>query len=844
MKTIGFAVGMLSWFWILSFGILSGQVPESEKAVLLGILEKNCFECPLEDSMNSWYWNVDGEVNSTNFPGVLVSGGHVTGLLLSNLRLQGTLDSLGQLEHFSQLAIAGNHITEIPDLSRLSNLTYLDIRSNAFHTLPEFGALTALTELRISSDSLETIEEFSFPDGLILLSAQGPAMNKIMSAIQKCHSLQDLSISSAGLDGDLDLSSFPDLVSVSMHENNLDSLLPVVLPKLETLQVFRNEISHFPPVTCFPKLKRVVLDNNNFESLPSFRETSSLRYISVNSNQLDYLPDLPACSANSGNGTGRIDIYCSYCPLNSLGSLQPCQVKTLRCISTELTFTQLEPFADDSLIQFMQVSTVDSIAITEKSAFLHLPGDPVVLDASRLGGTRGTYQWIRSGKQLLGKTQGNIPISEADSTGSYSCLIQHPDFPNSITTKSVHVQFDPGISQKDPNHDGRSNILDIVGVGTYYGEEGTARDRTSKYFNDDRQPAYDWLDAFDKPRTHVYNGDTLNIKHFDSNGDGRIDEADLEYFKAEMEQIDWSVENLHIDQKTLRIPLVAWPDTNEMTVDDNDYCEIRYQIKIGELDESMEGRKICGLIFVRPEVETAEDGFQIKTMWADFDHSEFVPDTNNQVKVDKFYGDSEINIAGFDTSDCIRNVVRPLEIAIFRKDSAFPIWSGQRVVDCLVGGTIDDLVPFGKVVPLLFETTNIILFEELESGNWQRYTGICTVDPDTVHITNNQRCNSTLTKAEVRRQSGSDQINFNYQLSEEGTIEILIKDKQGNEVETHQASAGSGTYQLNTKGMGRGKYTATFRSCNGAECQGKFAVKGRFCAFFYYLFCHRQPSCG
>lgn len=651
-----------------------------------------------------------------------------------------------------------------------------------------------------------------------------------------------LELNDLQLKGTLHLDQFDSLRYAYFSGNQLDSLAPGFSGNLETLKLSSNELSSFPSPTNFPKLRNLYLDSNQIASLPSFREAHSLNHFQAIANQLESLPDFKPCS----KGKHSLLSFTNN-PLKSIGSLVPCQVQMLFVGNTQLTFAQLEPFVDNSLWLFLYRSAFASYPISEDSSYFNLFGDPVVLDASSIGGPRGIYKWVHDGDTIAGRADPKLTITEQDPKGWYSCVVRHPAFfrsvENPLITTPVFAEFDPGISRKDPNRDGRPSIFDIIGVGMRYGEQGLSREYNARYFNQDRQPSRDWVDADGKPRVHIYNGDTINLKHFDSNGDGIIDELDLEYFKAEMQQIDWRIETLHIDQKTLDIPLVAEVDTNNIIKDENGYYWIRYKIRIGDLNQDMEGKRIRGLIFVRPEVETEEKGFNIDTMQADFDDSQFAPDPNNQVKVAKFYKNSQLDLSGFTPSECIKNVVRPLEVAFFRKDTAIPIWSGQRIVDCLVGGTIDDLVPFGKAVPLLFETTNIILFEELGPGNWQRFGGVCTVDPSSARIRNDYQCNSTLVRTEIKRKPGSDSIYFDYELSSPGTVEIVIKDKNEGEVATHRSQGEWGTYKLNTVGLEKGKYTATFRSCDGKECEGEFAIRRRSCERIYYSIIQSQPSC-
>lgn len=388
------------------------------------------------------------------------------------------------------------------------------------------------------------------------------------------------------------------------------------------------------------------------------------------------------------------------------------------------------------------IENIDSMRLLEYDSLLFLSGASCDLNAYPRGGPWVRYQWFQDSTIRTGDTSGILTISSS-SPAHYWCEMTSDLYPGyTHTSRPVHIGFATGIRCSDPNLDSLTSILDVVGVGMFYGQQGAPRPIQYRGASDSLLPAYDWLDSIGQPRTLHFEGREINLKHFDANGDGQLTETDLDCVIEEMRPLQWQKRGLHQELGvTPSVSLRAVPLLDTFVTDSNGRFVLIYKIEIDSLGAGIDSLPIKGLTFIRPEAEN--NIFSIDSMWGDFFFSEFGGNTPGAelLGITKFYPELKMDSTYFINRSCLGEVVSPLEVAIFRKHGFSTLSNGARIVDCLVSGDIDDLKipgsgqPLATYFPFVMETTNIVLFEA--NGNTlTMHPGFCTTD--TVVIKNNK----------------------------------------------------------------------------------------------------------
>lgn len=222
---------------------------------------------------NNW---LIGSVNS--WQGVLVEGGRVTGLSLTNNNLTGTFPTaILQLSELRVLHLTLNGLSgDIPDLSSLNKLEDLKLNGNAFTgSIPAtIGALTQLKEVDLANNQLS---------------------GSIPTALYTLNNLELLGLAGNQLTGTIapQIGNLTKLHSLFLDTNSLEGTIPTelgLLSNMEYLFVQSNAFTGEIPssINALERLKMAGFNDNEFDNLPNLSGLDSLIFLDVANNILDF----------------------------------------------------------------------------------------------------------------------------------------------------------------------------------------------------------------------------------------------------------------------------------------------------------------------------------------------------------------------------------------------------------------------------------------------------------------------------------------------------------------------------------------------------------------------------
>lgn len=293
----------------------SESIPESERQVLIDIYNSTHGENWAED----YRWNLKKTPN--DWIGVLIEGGHVRGLALGKMGLQGTLPPslFTGLPYLIALDVSSNRLSgEIPEgINKLKNLEALFLGSNLWSgKLPSLDQLTQLKYLDLSNllvinsqGDIVTMVDATLPDLSIYKNLESfdgsfsAFKGEISKNIGHCKKLRSLDLTGNLLTGPLpeSLNECYDLRILSVQLNRLSGEIPNLSDLRSLGQVGPDEFGRlylndnrftgeFPQwVTSLSHLTRFSCANNKLSGkLPSdLSDMSSLQAFFADHNQFE-----------------------------------------------------------------------------------------------------------------------------------------------------------------------------------------------------------------------------------------------------------------------------------------------------------------------------------------------------------------------------------------------------------------------------------------------------------------------------------------------------------------------------------------------------------------------------
>ena len=273
------------------------EIPSAECAALVALY--NSTDGANWDNNTNWL----ATITPSNWVGVTVTAGNVTGLSLYNNQLSGSIASeLGNLSKLQSLNISYNQLSGgiPPELGDLNELQYLSFSVNQLSSsIPsELGNLGKLRELYLDSNQLSGSIPPELGD-LIELQYLYLSGNQLSGSIPPelggLKGLQYLYLDGNQLTGSIpsELGDLSELQYLELSDNQLSSSFPselVGLSKLQYLYLSDNQLSGniLPELSNLSELQYLNLSKNQFSgSIPSeLGSLGNIRILRLSHNKL------------------------------------------------------------------------------------------------------------------------------------------------------------------------------------------------------------------------------------------------------------------------------------------------------------------------------------------------------------------------------------------------------------------------------------------------------------------------------------------------------------------------------------------------------------------------------
>ena len=187
-------------------------------------------------------------------------------LELHSNKLSSLPEDLSDLPHLTHLSLANNMLVEI-SLPPLPSLRQLDLSSNQLVDMPSSPSLPNLAWLNLGGNRLKDVPDLSLPSLLSLSLSDNPITSLLPQTLSSCSSLASLNISHCSKLREVEdgaLAYIPLLISLDLsHNRQLDSLPPASLPSsLQSLHLHDCRFASLAPASLPPSLTSLHLSDN------------------------------------------------------------------------------------------------------------------------------------------------------------------------------------------------------------------------------------------------------------------------------------------------------------------------------------------------------------------------------------------------------------------------------------------------------------------------------------------------------------------------------------------------------------------------------------------------------
>ena len=266
---------------------------------------------------NAYYGWLDPK--AANWPGVSISGGHVTGIDLSNNKLSGSIPtSLSNLTQLQNLYLHVNQLSgSIPaSLGNLAQLQNLFLHDNQLTgSIPaSLGNLTQLQFLHLGRNPLsggipESLTNLTRLQTLWLYDNQ--LSGSIPASLSNLSQLQYLQLDHNQLSGGIpaSLGNLTQLRGLSLDNNQLSGSIPASLGnlvQLQTLLLQGNQLTGVVPDFTGFTYKTINIVGNLFNIEPGSESLINIKAMIAARNSVDYLPQAPSLNIMVSEGHATI----------------------------------------------------------------------------------------------------------------------------------------------------------------------------------------------------------------------------------------------------------------------------------------------------------------------------------------------------------------------------------------------------------------------------------------------------------------------------------------------------------------------------------------------------------
>jgi Leucine-rich repeat (LRR) protein len=365
------------------------------------------------------------------------------------------LDSLLDLE-ISNCNLNGNIPSEIDNKSSLENLNLSDNQLTGSIT-PAIGNMPSLISLNLLGNQLSGSipPEIGNLTNLSYLNLSGNQLSGTISVeILNLINIENLSLSYNQLTGSIpsEIGNLTSISSLYLSNNQLTGSIPPEIGNLTNLSYLflsDNQLTgSIPPeIGNLPHLERVRLSDNQLTGSipPEIGNITYLRYLYLSNNQLTGEIPYSIFNPDSIYNTSLIkrivlnnNRFSSIPDLSSLSLI----INVFKIENNKIEFDDLEPNIPLDTIDEFTYSPQDSVndpmdttvAITDTIQFI-----------TAVSGTANQYQWYHNNEPITGATDSILTINgiQTEDDGIYTCAVTNSLVPNlTLWRRYVHLQVD------------------------------------------------------------------------------------------------------------------------------------------------------------------------------------------------------------------------------------------------------------------------------------------------------------------------------------------------------------------------------------------------------------------
>lgn len=242
---------------------------------------------------------------------------HITKIWLSNNSLSSLPVEFAELLMLSSIWLSNNMFEAIPILPK--NIKHIYIDNNIVVSIQGVENYPELETLKIDVCKLESItDEIGCCNNLTTLESHKNFISTISTSIGKLLKLKTLSLHSNQITeipdeiGNLknlsycslhfnnilsisySLSHLSSLLRLSLHNNNVSNISTLLLPNIQVISLFRNNLTEIPEDVCriLTKCQKFAIQQNQITSLPrTIKYMKALDTLWIFDNMLSSLPD-------------------------------------------------------------------------------------------------------------------------------------------------------------------------------------------------------------------------------------------------------------------------------------------------------------------------------------------------------------------------------------------------------------------------------------------------------------------------------------------------------------------------------------------------------------------------
>ena len=223
----------------------------------------------------------------------------------------------------------------------------------------------------------------------------------------------------------------------------------------------------------------------------------------------------------------------------------------------------------------------------------------------------------------------------------------------------------------DSNQDSIRNMFDLYAISQLWGVTGNGRNTTSGPGETQFHTALNWNQEAEIGNQQV------NGCHADSNGDGVVNQQDLDCIRANytpLNQINYLNTTVQ-DTVALR----AVPQDPDILLYPDGRVKVPFRIQLASLPTSLDSVFLRGAIFIRGIAES--EVFQTDSIYGDFTFSDFASGMSQIVGMQVYQDTSVLDTGSW---NCLNIESKQLDVGVFRNDTSEWMAEGEALLDCHV----------------------------------------------------------------------------------------------------------------------------------------------------------------